>query len=78
MEKESFTPEEVNNIIMNVRFQERLISAILTAIQRSEAAKDEPVYTDALRTLLNARDAQRQPAPDEKPAPKSTEDTESQ
>jgi hypothetical protein len=74
-ELKTFTEEQVNNIIANVRFKEQVISAMMTAIQRSIAAGDGTEYTNALRSVLAAQ--MPQPPPKE-PDEKKPEDTDSQ
>lgn len=64
-EPQTFTMEQVESMARAIREQERGISALCTAIQRSVIAEDNPEYTDALRKLLQAvsRGPQAAPAP---------------
>lgn len=52
MTDKTFTPEEVEAILARERVKERMISALLTAIQRARMAGDEKMYIDALGILL--------------------------
>ena len=54
-EKTTFTVEEVDSIVKGIQFRERVISALLTAIQRSTVAGDDPIYTNVLRVVLDAQ-----------------------
>lgn len=64
-EEKTFTTADVDNIIKGIQFRERVISALLTAIQRSVAAGDEPMYTNALRVVLDAQFRASTQKPDE-------------
>lgn len=51
-EKHTFTEEEVAQMLDNERLKERIISALLTAIQRAKMAGDDPIYVNALIRVL--------------------------
>lgn len=61
----TYTEEEVAAIAEGIRFRERVISAMLTAIQRSINAGDDPIYTNALRAVLSAQMPKPQAPPAE-------------
>lgn len=65
-EPKTYTEEEVVAIADGIRFRERVVSAMLTAIQRSINAGDDPIYTNALRAVLSAQLPKQPPA--EEPA----------
>jgi len=54
-ELKTYTEEEVGQMIANVRFKERVVSVMLTAIQRSIASGDPQEYTDVLKSVLSAQ-----------------------
>jgi hypothetical protein len=67
-EPKTYTEEQVSEILAIVRGRERITAALLTAIQRSRMAGDDPVYTAALESVLNAYNAPPQPQePEAKP-----------
>lgn len=66
-EKRTFTEEEVAQMLNNERLKERIISALLTAIQRAKAAGDDEIYVEALiRVLQEFVNVRREEPPDTK------------
>ena len=65
--KESYTPEEVTEMLVNVRARveavERRNAAMLTAIQRAQQNGDDPVYIAALEEIFRGINTPFQPAP---------------
>ena len=51
-EHKTYTEQEVEQMLAQQRIQERTISALITAIQRSVAAGDAEQHTDCLKMLL--------------------------
>ena len=62
-EPKTYTEEEVAAIVKVVRGREQITSALLTAIQRSRAAGDDEVYTNALISVFNQFIGTSAPAP---------------
>ncbi len=50
---ETFTKEQVELMIVKERLRERIVSSVLTAIQRARNVGDEPIYINALAMMLS-------------------------
>lgn len=72
--KTSYTPEEVEQLLIRERIAERRVSALVTSIQRSIAAGDAEIYTNALKGILAELTGMPPQPPQEKPAEESTGD----
>jgi len=73
-EKHTFTEEEVAQMLNNERLKERVVSALLTAIQRAKMAGDDPIYVNALIRVLEEFVGGQKPAEEKKPEETKSEE----
>jgi hypothetical protein len=61
-------------MLNNERLKERIVSALLTAIQRAKMAGDDPIYVNALIRVLEEFVGGQKPAEEKKPEETKSEE----